>query len=267
MAESDEGALEELGLTKNEALVYKTLLRLKSALAGEITAKSGIHRRNVYDALERLEEKGLASFVVKNNRRYFQPVPPGRLLELLKEKEDKVRNAMAGLEELFGKNAEREAIMVYTGVQGYKTMLEDILATMPPGSVWFSVPSSKIVRLMPAFMDFLHKRRVKKKIFIKAIFNEDEPGLERAKAVGSQRLSAVKTMPLEKQMPAGMNIYGKKCAITLVRENDEPIIVIFNNEFIAQAFMNFFNLLWKEAKPWKKPRPGSPSCSQPVRKS
>jgi len=45
--------LEELGLAKNEAKVYLNLLRLGSASVGKSTAESGVHRRNVYDSLER----------------------------------------------------------------------------------------------------------------------------------------------------------------------------------------------------------------------
>ena len=63
----EEELLAEFGLTRNEIRVYLTLLKMGSALAGEITEKTGIHRRNIYDSLERLQEKGLVSFVIINN--------------------------------------------------------------------------------------------------------------------------------------------------------------------------------------------------------
>ena len=71
-----ENVLSEIGLTKNEVIVYTTLLKLGSALAGEVTSYSGIHRRNVYDSMQRLIEKGLASFVTINNRRWFKASDP-----------------------------------------------------------------------------------------------------------------------------------------------------------------------------------------------
>ena len=67
-----EEILEEFGLTKNEVKIYLTLLKMGRALAGEITEKSGIHRRNVYDSIERLMKKGLVSFIIQNNRKYFR---------------------------------------------------------------------------------------------------------------------------------------------------------------------------------------------------
>jgi HTH-type transcriptional regulator, sugar sensing transcriptional regulator len=72
-----------LGLTKNETKVYLTLMDLGAAQAGQITEKSGIHRRNVYDSLSRLMEKGLVSFVTVNNKKIFSPVNPKRFLDII----------------------------------------------------------------------------------------------------------------------------------------------------------------------------------------
>ena len=56
--------LSELGLTQNEIKIYLALLDIGESLAGTIAENSGIHRRNVYDSLERLIKKG---FVSKNH--------------------------------------------------------------------------------------------------------------------------------------------------------------------------------------------------------
>ncbi|OGG73929.1 hypothetical protein A3A40_00595 [Candidatus Kaiserbacteria bacterium RIFCSPLOWO2_01_FULL_54_20] len=247
-----EDALQQLGLTRNEGLVYLALLKLKSALAGEITAKSGIHRRNVYDSLERLEEKGLVSFTVKNNRRFFQPAPPQRLLELAREKEDKVEKALPELAALFGSASARESVIVYSGVQGYKTLFEDILSTLPENSEWQSIASYRIAKIIPAFMEFMHKKRTRKKISFRVIYNNDEYGSFRAREVSGIPLTKVRLMQMSNQTPAGINVFGKKCAIGLVTDTDEPIIIVINNESIAKTFGNFFEVLWKQAKPLGK---------------
>ena len=82
-------SLQEAGLSNTEAKVYLSMLELGPALAGEITKKSAVNRTNVYDALERLIEKGLVTYVLSANRRVFEPVNPERLQEILKEKSDK----------------------------------------------------------------------------------------------------------------------------------------------------------------------------------
>ena len=60
----------QLGLAKNEARIYETLLAEGESSVGEIAKKSQVHRRNVYDSLNRLVEKGLVFEIIqsKENR-------------------------------------------------------------------------------------------------------------------------------------------------------------------------------------------------------
>ena len=85
-------ALQEADLTGNEAKIYLALLELGSALAGEITKKSGINRTNVYDALDRLIEKGIVSYVITANRKYFEATNPERIISYLEEKENAIKD-------------------------------------------------------------------------------------------------------------------------------------------------------------------------------
>ena len=59
--------LIKIGLTDAEAKIYLVLLELGSSQAVHITSKSALHRRTVYDAIERLVEKGLVSYIRENN--------------------------------------------------------------------------------------------------------------------------------------------------------------------------------------------------------
>ena len=63
--------LEQLDLSKHEAAVYIELLKLGLTNAGPVVAATKLHRQLVYEALERLTNQKLASFVIKNNRKYF----------------------------------------------------------------------------------------------------------------------------------------------------------------------------------------------------
>ena len=90
--------LEQLGLTEAESKVYLALLELGSSQAGKITSKTGIHRRTVYDSIERLIEKGLVSFISQNNIKFFESVDPQQLLEILKEKQDNLKQILPQLD-------------------------------------------------------------------------------------------------------------------------------------------------------------------------
>jgi HTH-type transcriptional regulator, sugar sensing transcriptional regulator len=119
--------LKEAGLTENESKVYLALLDLGPSLAGQISRKSGLHRRTVYDTTEMLIKKGLIGYILKNNRRLFSASDPMRLLEIIKEKENLVSPIVASLQEKFTKTHEKEETNFYKGKEGLKTVFEDQL--------------------------------------------------------------------------------------------------------------------------------------------
>ena len=58
--------LKDAGLTANESEIYLNLLKLGEATIYEISEHSKISRPNIYDIVNSLHEKNLASFIIKN---------------------------------------------------------------------------------------------------------------------------------------------------------------------------------------------------------
>ena len=83
-----EEILLEVGLSLNESRIYEKLIELGEASVNTLSVKTKINRSNVYDAMERLCEKGLATEMFFKNQKHYKAVHPRRLLELLKEKEN-----------------------------------------------------------------------------------------------------------------------------------------------------------------------------------
>ncbi|MBI2080036.1 helix-turn-helix domain-containing protein [Candidatus Micrarchaeota archaeon] len=82
-----ESTLQELGLSSNESKIYECLLSLGSCSIEQIAIKSKVHRRNIYDVLAKLLEKGLISESFIHNRKEYKAINPTRLLDLIQEKE------------------------------------------------------------------------------------------------------------------------------------------------------------------------------------
>ncbi len=59
--------LETIGLSPNEAKIYETLLSTGETSVSEIATKAGVHRRNVYDALNRLVDKALVFTIFQSS--------------------------------------------------------------------------------------------------------------------------------------------------------------------------------------------------------
>ena len=87
----DEKILKEIGLTDAEIKVFIELSKVDSAMASEIAEKVGIYRTNIYDIFEALIKKGLVSYIIKANRKHFMASKPQKLLDYLKEREEKIK--------------------------------------------------------------------------------------------------------------------------------------------------------------------------------
>ena len=87
--------LTRLGLTINESKVYLALLELGSTNAGKIIKKTKLHRNIVYDNLDKLIEKGLVSFVIIKNTKYFETTSPSELKGYVSKQKQDILNKLS----------------------------------------------------------------------------------------------------------------------------------------------------------------------------
>lgn len=119
--------LVELGLSPNEAKIYETLVQEGEISIATIALKGQINRRNVYDALNRLVEKGLVFPVFTKGENFYNAVDPVKLIEFVKAKEEKFLRALPGLRQVYATKPKNNELYVYKGPEGYKNHLRDIL--------------------------------------------------------------------------------------------------------------------------------------------
>lgn len=235
-----------LGLTTNETKVYITLLDLGSAQAGQITEKSGIHRRNVYDAISRLMEKGLISFVIVNNKKLFNPVNPKRFLEIIDEKKFELENLKNEFNkiipelEIKTRLQDKHDVRFFKGAEGLKTVFEDIIRT---GKDYIGYgPGHQLEKILKHYFRHFVNRRFKAKIKIRLIYDEASRG--RVK----HPLSTIRYIPEQYSSRAALRIYGDKVAILLLSE-EEPMAIVIKNKAIADGYRKYFEVMWQAAKP------------------
>ena len=233
--------LEQLGLTEAESKVYLALLELGSSQAGKITSKTGIHRRTVYDSIERLIEKGLVSFISQNNIKFFESVDPQQLLEILKEKQDNLKQILPQLNLLHKSSKEKQETTFFRGKLGLKSVFNHQIEVGKEILVFgASVDAPNILK---AYFPHYDRERVKKKINVKIVFDESVKNNDYIKSIPN---ADIKFIPKEYSSPAAINVYGDNVAIILW--SDEPIAILIKNRDIAKGYKNYFNLLWNTAK-------------------
>lgn len=239
----DKNILKELGLTNNEIEVYLTLLRSGSISVNTIAEKSGLHRQAVYDALDRLLEKGFVSFVIRNNKKYFQGINPEKILEYLKEKEDKFKSILQDLVNLTKLPREDTFVEVFKGKEVIRTVYRDIVKEFQknPGEVLISgVDERKFIEedriALLQHIKKLQKLKCKERIIVK----EDEKYFVEGPQTEYRWISK------ESFSPTAIFVYNNKLT-TIILGNPNYAIIIENRN-LADAYRKQFNLLWKISK-------------------
>jgi HTH-type transcriptional regulator, sugar sensing transcriptional regulator len=244
MALLDTEALEEIGLTRNETRIYITLLEIGKAHIGEISEKTRMHRRTIYDCLERLIDRGLVSFILEGKTRYFAAVNPQKIKEILKEKESRIENILPNLFELVNKSKHKTEATIYKGKEGLKNIMEDLVKSKP--KIWYSLTSSsKAKETFPVYLYQFHEKRIKERVLLKIIFGKHERAIKRSEELKKNPLTEVRFTDLEYVIPISIWIYNNKLAFMLW---DSEIGILIESKETTDTFKNYFKMLWKIAK-------------------
>ena len=233
--------LEQLGLTKNQSSVYISLLKLGSTTAQNIIKESGMHRSRVYDSLERLQNWGLVSYVVKDFKKYFQAASPEKLLDYVNEKKEIVNQLIPELKKLEGMKKEEINASIYKGKEGIKTIHYEMLKEGK--DVYVLGAKGMIFKELPFFIPNFEKERIKKKIKFKLIYDKKEVK-EFEKYIVKRKMFEGKSLPFGFESKSVVNIFGNKVAIVLWK--DYPSGFIIENKDVADSFRKWFELMYRK---------------------
>ncbi|MFH1365690.1 MAG: helix-turn-helix domain-containing protein [archaeon] len=236
--------LEEFGLTETEEKVYLSLAKLGESPASEIIKKTQLHRTTIYDVLERLIEKGLVGFIIKNKIKYYLSSSPSKFEDLALEDKNKAekkfklaKQIMSEISTFKKEDKEKLIVQLFVGDKGFKTIMDDIINE---GKDYFILGSEgKLSNTLPNYAEQWAEKRRKKKIKAKIIY------VDRANAP-KWKLNEIRYIPKEYASPVSTTIYGKKVLIFL---DEAPVsMILIESEKVAKAYKNYFDLLWKIAK-------------------
>ncbi|MBS3150126.1 hypothetical protein J4455_05585 [Candidatus Woesearchaeota archaeon] len=235
-----EEELRYLGFTDNEVKVYVTLLRIGRGKAGRISKESSLERTSTYNALKKLQEKGLVSYVIEANRKVFAVAEPNKILDMFKEKEERAKLVIPKLEQLKKAEQEKENILKFRGYEGIKTVLNDILKTCKDEEEQYIIGSEgQLTQRMPTFAKIFVARKDKKKLHAKVLLRKGRFSDVRSK------YAKVRFLPQDVPSQSVTNIYGDKVAIILWSEIPEAIII--DDKSTAETYKAYFEFMWKNA--------------------
>ncbi len=237
--------LKELNLTNGEIKVYEAVLELGISNLNKIQEKTGIERRNIYDILNKLIEKGLVSYTLEKGKRTYQLTSPTKLLKEIEKKEEslkELKNKIPDLTEIFNTNKPEIRAEVYRGNESIKALLTESLNYKEQH--WIGGNSGIEDTNINIWFSHWMKERAEKKIWM---YDLTDYGKE-LKGFKSNK----KTFYERQELPKGFNspmvifIFGNKIAQILWGK--QSFAFVLESEEIKESFMKYFNHFWKKQK-------------------
>lgn len=179
----------------------------------DVSEKSGLHRRCVYDSLARLSE-------------------------LVKEKEEIALGSMPQLLKIYSESKEKQEVKVYKGIEGIKNIFEQQLEEGKEVCVFGA--SLMPVRLFELFFKKFDRSRKNKKLFVRLIFSEKERKIKIP-------FAEVRYLPFPYLSSTDTEIFGDNVALILWEK--DPIGILIKSRALADNFRRYFKILWQKAKP------------------
>ncbi|MDO8740875.1 MAG: helix-turn-helix domain-containing protein [Candidatus Woesearchaeota archaeon] len=238
--------LEELGLSEAESKVYLALIETGSTLAGAVIKKTGLHRGTTYQILQRLKEKGLVSSVIKGKKQHFEPASPERLMDVLKERQEKLQEIMPILKSRLEASKEKQEVTVYYGIKGIRSVLDKILEELGNKGEYYDFGVSGLFKdIMGPYWELWQKRKRKQGIKSYCIFNEEIK--EKNSQLLKDYIGEARFHPKEYSSITDTMIY-KDTVILFIWTAKPPIAVVIKNKDNAMSYLNQFKLMWKQAR-------------------
>ncbi|OIO25836.1 hypothetical protein AUJ14_03360 [Candidatus Micrarchaeota archaeon CG1_02_55_22] len=249
--------LKRVGLSPAEASAYLALTELQETQTGPLCRRAGIASSHIYEVLDSLMEKGLASYRVQNNTRIYSPTTPEALRELflarekaLKEEREEVSKLVASLERQEMRRPESN-YKYYEGLQGVKAMWHEINASLPsmpkdePVLVYGNTPQG--YERLYRFYDEHHKLRNKLGIPCHILIPPDEAVAHKR----SNKLTQVRFAPLANDAEWGVvgEYYYTQYAV-----GGTPRAFLIHDAVFAKSYRDVFGQVWKHAQPARPTR-------------
>lgn len=238
-------SLDPLGLSKNEAEIYRALLSGGELRPADLARQTKIHRRNIYDVIDRLMEKGLVIETIGRRETYFLAVDPNKLLELIEEKREALNQALPGLNALYHTAPEQQSVVVYRGVAGYERLLRAMLREGSDVSSFGSKGVWRELQGATAYRQFLASSRSRGMSF--RYLCDPQIG-ETKQTLEFPERSECRYLPRNACPVGGIEIFGTHVAIVsrqvLFRLGDDFVCTVIVNARFASSARSWFELVW-----------------------
>lgn len=243
--------LQNIGLTPNEGRIYLSLVKGGEMSVAQISAATNIHRRNIYDTLERLIEKGLVFTRASENENRYNPVDPNKLLEIVSEKRQGIEKILPQLEKEYSNQTSGEQVYILKGLEGQKNVWRLVIDSAQDSYFigakggWFDS------RLDVARDNFFFHANQKKINFIQ-LFDVDI--LQKTPNFPKHFPGKLKyrVLPKAYSTTSAIHIFGDYVitytGLTVGVISNDIVFFVIKSQNLADSYRTWFNFMWDMSK-------------------
>jgi sugar-specific transcriptional regulator TrmB len=239
--------LQSFGLTKIEAEIYELLLSLGDVPMAEITRVTGRHPQVVYRLVDQLVSKGLVLTEIRRHRRYVRAEDPKIFEQVQSEKLRRLKEVVPELCAL--QRQPKEAfVRIERGREAIQALRKRAFSELTPGGIYYilSASGTRFYELMGEAFEKVERLRIKRKVRKKMLaFESQRTMLEENETM--RTYVEMRYLPETFPVPTSTNIYSNVVAIQIWSE--DPIVILIESAEVAQSYKDYFETLWKIAKP------------------
>jgi sugar-specific transcriptional regulator TrmB len=250
-----QAILEKLGLSPNEAKIYLSLLEYGERGVASISAEAGIHRRNVYDSLKRLLDKGLVQQFLDTKENRYAPVDPSKLSEIIAEQFQQLQEVMPVLAKQFTRSKPQQQAFILKGIEGMKIVWnmmlkekKDIYSVGAKGQ-WFD-PALTVAR--KRFLDALSKTNVA--IYLLRDYNFVQQEKDFLKNFQFEKIKS-RVLPKDYDTSSSINLCGDYViqynSVTILRLPVDTTFYVIKDRDLAESYHRWFEFMWQMSKEMK----------------
>src|SRR3990167_2775946 len=247
-----QNIFETLGLSPNEGKIYEVLIGLGESSISDIATAAHIHRRNVYDAIQRLVDKGLIFQIISSKENHYNAVDPDKLLELFKEKEEQLTLAMPELKKKFVTRLAPEEAYIYRGYEGQKNVWRDILR-VGKDSFFIGAKGGWFDPHLDSSRDAFFREANRKKIkFIQLFDHEVKKEIPNFPKHFPGKLE-YRFLPKEYSTTSGIGIFGDYIITYTglsVKQIQKDVVFFFviHSKDLAEGYRSWFKYMWTKSE-------------------
>jgi len=235
--------LRKIGLSGGEIKIYSSLLDSGKVPINKIHENTGIERRNIYDILNKLIERGLVTYVKENKRRLFQISHPNKIIGYIEEKKQELIKSKEEIEKeiplIIGKYNFRKLDInaeIFRGVEGVKSVWEDMLNYK---KIYWIGSGRYVPKRLPIWFSNWNNRRIKSKVkWLNLLRYELRKEIKKPLPY-----EYIKFLPKEfSGNPIAIGIYGNKTVNFLLGEDFFAFLI--ESKELAENYKIYHKYLW-----------------------